>query len=95
MPPMGGGDRISVFDGIENVYANTPTDHTVILGGDWNSHMGRDGVDGRQAMPNQTSTGGKQMLKYLATKYSDKLVVAVQQLVFRKRGTWCNNSGIS
>ena len=86
MPPRG-GNRISVFESIGTVHKNTPTDHRIFFGGDWNSHMGRDGVDGRQAMLQATSAGGKQMQKYLATKFRDKLLVADQKLVIRKRGT--------
>ena len=90
VPPMGGGDRVSVLDCIATVHANTQADHSIIFGGDWNSHMGRDGVEGRQAMLSPTSAGGRQLQKYLATKYRGKYMVADQKLVLRNRGTWCN-----
>jgi hypothetical protein len=95
VPPMGGsGDRISVLDCIEKVRDSTAADRSILFGGDWNSHIGREGVEGRQAMLQPTSAGGRQMLTYLATKLRDKFLIADQKLVLRKRGTWCNNSGI-
>ena len=61
-----------------------------IFGGDWNSHIGRDGVDGRQAMLQGSTAGGKQMLQWLKKDVPKQLDIADLHIPGRSRGTWGN-----
>ena len=96
MPPLGSsiGLREKVFEWVEKANVGTGNGKCVIFGGDWNSHIGRDGVEGGQAMLSPSSYGGKQMLDWLRSrKIKGKLNVVDQRLVLRKRGTWRHSSG--
>ena len=96
MPPLGArtASRKHVYEAVLKVQADTGNDHCVVFGGDWNSHIGRDGVEGRHAMLTPSSTGGKEMLAWLESRVAGRtLGVVDQKLVLRKRGTWRHSVG--
>ena len=96
-PPVGGQHktvRQEVLETVLRVHADTGDEYCVVFGGDWNSHIGRDGVDGRHAMLTPSSFGGKQMLRWLESKeVATKLSVVDHKLVLKKRGTWRHSVG--
>ena len=96
-PPVGGQSketRQSVLEAVLRVQTETGNEYCTVFGGDWNSHIGREGVDGRQAMLTPSSFGGKQMLRWLGTKdVASKLCVVDHKLVLKRRGTWRHSVG--
>ena len=65
----------------------------VVFGGDWNGHIARDAVAGRQALVGESSTGGKQMLALI--KSYVRLINVDHKIPAKRRGTWCSNkSGV-
>ena len=60
----------------------------VFFGGDWNSHIGRDGIENRFAMVRGSSAGGKQMLKWLQKEVAQQFAVADHRIPAKFRGTW-------
>lgn len=95
--PVGGQHktvRQEVLDTILQVQADAGDDYCIVFGGDWNSHIGRDGVDGWHAMLIPSALGGKQMLRLLESKeVATKLSVVNDKLVLTKRGTWQHSVG--
>ena len=62
LPPVGGENKIvrqQVLEAVLRVQTDTGDGYCVVFGGDWNSHIGRDGVEGRYAMLTPSSFGGK------------------------------------
>ena len=94
MPPVGSAldQRAGVFECVKKVKADTPKEVCVVFGGDWNSHIGRDGVQGRQALLQPSSVGGKQMLGWLRSEgIWDNLNIVDHGVPLRNRGTWYHN----
>ena len=92
MPPRG-GDRQNVIDTVKKIYEETDKDKPVVIGGDWNSHIGREEAVNRQAILGESSAGGREMLNWLDTLLKDKMVVADHRIPLRRRGTWCSTGG--
>ena len=96
MPPLGSQTcgREEVFKAVREVQANTGNCYCTVFGGDWNSHVGRDGVEGRYAMLSPSSRGGKQMLDWLGSReVNGTLGVVDHGLVLKRRGTWRHTVG--
>ena len=56
--------RKTCLAAVKEASQEIPGEACAIFGGDWNSHIGRDNVNGRQAMAKDSSEGGKMMLKW-------------------------------
>lgn len=78
---------------VEEMYRLTPADTCLILGGDWNSHIGRDGVQGRQALLKPSSAGSKQMTMWLENEMNNNMIIADHTIHLKRRATWCNCRG--
>ena len=87
--------RWRVLGFVREAHAEFESKGCVIFGGDWNSHIGRDGVAGRQAMSNGSTAGGKLMLNWMAEPANRCLTNVDHKIPSRSRGTWCHrNTGI-
>jgi hypothetical protein len=97
LAPLGGENKIvrqQVLEAVLRVQTNTGDGYCVVFGGDWNSHIGRDGVEGRYAMLTPSSFGGKKMLRWLGSKdVTRKFGVVDHKLVLKSRGTWRHTVG--
>eukprot|EP00972_Heterocapsa_arctica_P023003 3382767-Heterocapsa_arctica.AAC.1 len=51
--------RRKVLGVVRDAHSGFTLQGCVVFGGDWNGHIGRDGVAGRQAMTKGTTEGGK------------------------------------
>ena len=80
--------RLQCFKDVQTAGTTDVQDGCVFFGGDWNSHIGRDGVENRYAMVRGSSAGGKQMLKWLQKDVPKQFVVADHRIPAKFRGTW-------
>lgn len=76
---------------LENELARTPKDVTLIIGGDFNSHVGRlsqrDGVSGKYGLSTRTGEAGTSLLEWCE---ENNLQHVNSYYHMRSRGTWFN-----
>ena len=77
----------------ENEIARTPEESTLVIGGDFNSHMGRNserpGVSGMYGISTNTMEAGEDLVNWCETL---NLQLLNTFYPIKKRGTWFNHS---